>query len=294
MKKKLLVSMTALFFLFTALVYAGGQDQEKDKKKTNPPPKKTAAVQPKPKVTPQQKTASNPQEKTTPTPQQKTAVQPTQSTTRLPNQGNPNTGGQGVQRGVQNQPAMRRQVNIQELHQRMNAPVSREELVRVRVQYRQEEIVRYRMRAVPFRFEPRHRTVLVGLSIFPGTYYHRRVVFYDTYGYVFPVYMYGLRPAYGLWDTRFLGFMLWRIAFDQEYALMYYNHMQEPEFIEWRQEMDAMAAENADLREQLAAMDQRVAQLEGTPRNPAYVPQNAGDVALSPDVIDKLTTGPEK
>jgi hypothetical protein len=281
MKARWLIYMTVFFFLFTALV---GQEQEKEKEKTNPPPKKPVATQQKPK--PQQKTASMPQ--------QKTAVQPTGSNTRMSEQGKPNTGGQGTQQRAQSQAGMRRQVSTQELHQRMSAPVTREELVRARGQYRQEEVVRYRMRAVPIVLQPRHRAVLVGLRIMPGTYYHRRAVFYDTYGFVYPAYFYDLRPSYGLWDARFLGFMLWRIAFDQQYALMYYDHMNEPEFIQWRQEMDGLAAENADLRQQLAAMDQRVSQLEGTPRNTAYVPQDAGDVALSPDVIDKLTSGPEK
>ena len=88
--------------------------------------------------------------------------------------------------------------------------------------------------------------------------------------------------------------MLDRIAFDQAYALMYYNHMDEPEFMQWRQEMDGLAAENADLREKLAVMDQQVAQLQGTPRDAAYIPEDAGDVALSPEVIDTFTSGVEK
>jgi len=287
MKARWLIGMTVFFFLFTALV---AQDQEKDKKKTNPPPKKPVAAQQKTASTPstpQQKTISPPPLKTTSTPQQKTTSSPQQGTAVHPS-------GQGIQQRGQSQSGMRRQVSIQELHQRMIAPVSREELVRARGQYRQEEIVRYRMRAVPIRLEPRHRAVLVGIRIMPATYYHRRAVFYDTYGYVPPAYFYNLRPSYGLWDARFLGFMLWRLAFDQEYALMYYDHMGEPEFIQWRQEMDGLAADNADLREQLAVLNQRVAQLEGTPRNAAYVPEAAGDVALSPDVIDKLTSGPEK
>jgi hypothetical protein len=58
--------------------------------------------------------------------------------------------------------------------------------------------------------------------------------------------------------------------------------------------MDGLAADNAELRAKLTVMDQRIALLEGTQRNPAYIPDEAGDVALSPEAIDKLTSGPEK
>lgn len=55
--------------------------------------------------------------------------------------------------------------------------------------------------------------------------------------------------------------------------------------------MDRQAMENADLRAKLAVMDQQVAQLQrtGAPMNPAYIPESAQDVALSPDVIDEFT-----
>jgi hypothetical protein len=96
---------------------------------------------------------------------------------------------------------------------------------------------------------------------------------------------------YGLWDAVFLGFMLER-AEEREYALMYYNHRNEEEMIQWRQEMDRMAVDNAELRAKLDVMDQHVANLQGTPVDPAYVPEGAQDIALSPDVIDKLTQAP--
>jgi hypothetical protein len=178
----------------------------------------------------------------------------------------------------------------------MSAPVSRERLVMARDHFHQVELTRFKMRGYPVRLEPRHRVVLGNLRIVPRSYYHRRAVFYDAYGFVPPIYIYSLRPSYGLWCATFLAFMLDRIAIAQqyEYSLMYYDHMREPEFIQWRQEMNGLAAENAELREKLAALDQRVSQLEGTPRNAAYVPEEAGDVALSPQVIDKFTSGPEK
>jgi hypothetical protein len=80
-------------------------------------------------------------------------------------------------------------------------------------------------------------------------------------------------------------------AADPEYALMYYNHCNEADMIQWRHDMDQLAADNADLKAKLAAMDQQVAQLQGTPVDPAYVPQDAQDVALSPDVVDQSAPG---
>jgi hypothetical protein len=46
--------------------------------------------------------------------------------------------------------------------------------------------------------------------------------------------------------------------------------------------------QNAELRARLAQMDQQTARLQGTPRDPAYVSEDAQDVVLSPDVIDQL------
>jgi hypothetical protein len=126
------------------------------------------------------------------------------------------------------------------------------------------------------------------MRIVPGTYHYRRAVFYETYGYVPFPYVYTMYPRYGLWDAVFLGFMVERAAEEREYALMYYNHRNEEEMIEWRQEMDRLAMDNAELRAQLDAMDQQVAQLTGTPVDPTYIPEGAQDIALSPDVIDQL------
>ncbi|MCX5810873.1 MAG: hypothetical protein NTX36_16150 [Proteobacteria bacterium] len=125
------------------------------------------------------------------------------------------------------------------------------------------------------------------MRIVPGTYHHRRTVFYETYGYVPPPYIYTMQPRYGLWDAVFLGLMVERAA-EPDYALMYHHHRHEPEMVQWRQEMDRAAVDNAELRAKLDAMDQQVAQLQGTPVNPTYIPLEANDIALSSDVIDRL------
>lgn len=129
--------------------------------------------------------------------------------------------------------------------------------------------------------------LLTHVRIIPGTYYYRRDAFYRVYGWAPLPYVYGLYPRYGLYDAVFLAFMLDHIA-EQQYALMYYNHMNEAEFVQWRQQMDQLAMQNDDLRARLAAMDQQAAALQGRPIDPSYIPEDAQDIALSPDVIDGL------
>ena len=79
-------------------------------------------------------------------------------------------------------------------------------------------------------------------------------------------------------------------AADREYALMYYNHRNDDEMMEWRQDMDRVAVDNPEVKDKLADMDQQVDQLqeEGTPVDSDYVPEDAQDVPLSPEVIDQL------
>jgi hypothetical protein len=120
-----------------------------------------------------------------------------------------------------------------------------------------------------------------------ASYHHRRSVFYAHHFYVVPPYLFALYPAYGIWDAEFLAFMVDNAA-DQEYALMYYNHQNEEEIQQWRQDVDRLAAENEELRASLARMDQEVARLQGTPRDPSYVPETAQDVAFPPEVVESL------
>lgn len=174
-----------------------------------------------------------------------------------------------------------------QLQQAMQMPVYKEDQNMAVAQYHDER-GHFTRNIEPVKFKPEYRAALTRVEIIPATYHYRRTLFYETYGWAPAPWVYGLYPRYGLYDTMFLAFMLDHIA-EQEYAMMYYNHMQEEEFMMWRQEMDNLAMENGELSERLAMMDQQVASLQGTPRDPAYVPQDAQDVALSPDVIERLT-----
>ena len=196
---------------------------------------------------------------------------------------------QGINETV-HQPGKTHPVERAELNRKLKAPVTREAQERAFSRYR-EERARFVRHAPPMRFMPEHKAILTRIRIVPSTYYYRRNVFYETYGYVPYPFIYNMYPRYGLWDALFLGFMVER-AEEREYALMYYNHRNEEEMIQWRQEMDRMAMDNAELRARLAVMDRQVASLQGTPVDPTYVPEGAQDIALSPDVIDTLPQAP--
>jgi hypothetical protein len=140
-------------------------------------------------------------------------------------------------------------------------------------------------------FVPAHRAVLSNIRIVPNTYNYRRTVFYDAYSWQPPAYVYGgFYPRYGLWDATFLAFALDHIA-EEQYALMFYHHQNEPELQQWMTDADRLASDNEDLRAKLDRMKEQMATLQeaGITSDPSYVPPDAQDVALSPEVITQLT-----
>jgi hypothetical protein len=145
----------------------------------------------------------------------------------------------------------------------------------------------------PIRLARTDRVVLSHLRIVPSTYHYRREVFYGTYGWRSPDYVYRLHSHYGLWDTTFLAFALDHVA-DEQYALMLYNHQGEPAFQQWMQDTDRLAADDLDLRAQLHRVKQQMASLgqSGRSPDPSYVPADAQDLALAPEVIEE-TEAPE-
>jgi len=149
----------------------------------------------------------------------------------------------------------------------------------------------FRRHVDPIHFVPAHRVVLTHIRIVPTTYHYRRTVFYDTYAWQPPVYVYGFYPRYGLWDATFLAFALDHIA-EEQYALMFYHHQHEAELQQWMDDADRLAADNEDLRAKLDAMKAQMASMQdtGVTADPSYVPPDAQDVALSPEVITQLTS----
>jgi len=149
---------------------------------------------------------------------------------------------------------------------------------------------RFTKHVAAIHFVPAHRVVLTHVRIVPTTYHYRRTVFYDTYAWEPPAYVFGLYPRYGLWDATFLAFALDHIA-DEQYALMIYNHQNEPEIQQWMDDTSRLAADNAELQAKVDSMKEQLAALDrsGTKLDPSYVPPDAQDVALSPEVITQLT-----
>jgi hypothetical protein len=174
-----------------------------------------------------------------------------------------------------------------EIHQKVNHHPSNHERIEAR-SIVTEERARFR-HTYSSRFVPSHyhRTVLKRVRIVPTTYYYRRHVYYDYYGYVPPAYVYGWYPYYGIWDGVFLGLVLER-SFDPYFSAFYYHHMYDEDIIRWRQEAERQATENAELRAKLNQLDQEAARLNGTPRDDSYIPPDAEDLAISPDIIDRL------
>jgi hypothetical protein len=161
-------------------------------------------------------------------------------------------------------------------------------------EHSREERVRFERHVGAIHFVPAHRVVLTRIRIVPTTYYYRRNVFYDTYGWHASPYVYHLYPRYGLWDATFLAFALDHIA-EEEYALMFYHHRHDAEIQQWMDDNDRLAADNEDLRAQLDEMKAKMDTFEqsGVATDSAYVPADAQDVALSPEVITQLTAKKE-
>ncbi len=65
-----------------------------------------------------------------------------------------------------------------------------------------------------------------------------------------------------------------------------YNHWDDPGFQRWREEAEKQAKDNAELKAKLAEMDKQVKSLQGTPKDPGYLPPGVpADVALAPSVL---------
>lgn len=183
-----------------------------------------------------------------------------------------------------------RSVDHVQLHEALSVRPGRQEREHA-LERSHEERAQFERQRNPIHFKPAHRVILAGLRIVPTTYLYRRTVFYDAYSWTAPPYVYHMYPRYGLWDAVFLAFVLDHIA-EEQYALMLYHHQHDKEIQHWMEDSDRLAADNDDLRAQLENMKLEMARLEqsGVVVDPSYVPTDAADVALSPEVIDQLTS----
>jgi hypothetical protein len=111
--------------------------------------------------------------------------------------------------------------------------------------------------------------------------------YYSSWGYSPPSYIYGYAPHFGMWDAIFL-WSLASAASNAAQADWFYHHQYDQGYVDWRRQADIEAQQNADLRQQLATIDQRVATLESqnVPRDTNYLPPGAdASVALAAENV---------
>jgi hypothetical protein len=111
--------------------------------------------------------------------------------------------------------------------------------------------------------------------------------YYSSWGYVPPSYIYGYGPHFGMWDAIFI-WSLASAAGNAAQADWFYHHQYDPGYIDWRRQAEIEAQQNADMRAQLATIDQRISTLEaqGVARDPNYLPPGADpQVALAAENV---------
>ncbi len=118
-----------------------------------------------------------------------------------------------------------------------------------------------------------------------GTHYDRRDSYYRNQGYTPPPAAFGSAPRFGMFDTLFLFWML-NHASNRNVAATAYHHSEDPGFKQWREEVERTAKTDPEMKAKLAEMDKQIKALQGTPKDPGYLPAGVPtDVALAADVL---------
>jgi hypothetical protein len=90
-------------------------------------------------------------------------------------------------------------------------------------------------------------------------------------GWSVPDYAYRTGSSFGIWDGLFLWFLLDNLT-RPGYADFFHHHRDDPGYQEWRAEAERLGRENEQIRRQLDGLDRQLAEKEGQPRDPAYLP----------------------
>jgi hypothetical protein len=90
-------------------------------------------------------------------------------------------------------------------------------------------------------------------------------------GWTAPGWAYRSRPSFGAWDALFLWFLLDNLS-RPGYGDWFHHHRDDPGYAQWRAEAERMAQGDAELRRRLDELDRRLAEQEGQPRDPSYLP----------------------
>ena len=104
-----------------------------------------------------------------------------------------------------------------------------------------------------------------------------------------PTYVYNYPSSFGMWDGLFLWMMLDSISDNSRHdSEMYYHHQNDPAMQEWRANAEKEAATNAEMKAKLAALDQKVKEMEaqGVVRDESFVPTDAGAAVLAAEVAE--------
>ena len=94
---------------------------------------------------------------------------------------------------------------------------------------------------------------------------------YPPGGWTAPDYARMAPSRFGAWDGLFLWFLLSNLSRPGS-GDFFYNHQNDPGYRQWRAEADRLARDDADLRQKLAQLDRQVADKQGRPRDPGYLP----------------------
>ena len=123
------------------------------------------------------------------------------------------------------------------LQERMDRSFSKQESAKAYADYKAQQ---GKFRAGPANYDPagKERTTVDSIRTrvtytSSSDYYTRRTVFYDTYHWSPPGYVYSSYGSFGIWDAMMLWFMLDHIQ-DRQYAAMYYNHRDDPGMQQFR------------------------------------------------------------
>lgn len=111
----------------------------------------------------------------------------------------------------------------------------------------------------------------------------RRRYYYS--GYNPPTYAARAPQAYGMWDSM----LMWSLLDNVGDQLMYYQHMNDPAFQQWRAQANSMASNDPELKKKLEDLDSRMKDLEkeGIPKDPTYVTPGLDPSIYATDKVDK-------
>lgn len=108
-----------------------------------------------------------------------------------------------------------------------------------------------------------------------------RTDWYANRGWNVPHYAWSGPRHFGLWNGLFLWFLLSHLSRPGS-ADFFYNHQNDPGYQQWRADAERKAQDDPAVRQQLAQLDQQMADKRGQPRDPNYLP---------PDTPRELATG---